>query len=156
MRNILVVYYSWGNNIKAVAEYLSQKLGADLLELKPKEAWCLRAKSRARWCGLWAEQEGIIANPVRIFLHQNDFSARRSFHLCPTAPAACMCKMWQNFVLGLRYWTDTEFSILIRYPQRKTRRKIWKITRRILTGGLEKSGSDINFLRRPTIFNKKI
>ena len=39
MRNTLVVYYSWGNNTKAVAEYLSQRLGADLLELKPKEAY---------------------------------------------------------------------------------------------------------------------
>lgn len=27
----LVVYYSWGNNTKAVAEYISQRLDADLL-----------------------------------------------------------------------------------------------------------------------------
>ena len=35
----LVVYYSWGNNTKAVAEYISQKLDADILELNPREAY---------------------------------------------------------------------------------------------------------------------
>lgn len=101
MRNRLVVYYSWGNNTKAVAEYLSQRLGADLLELKPKEAYptdydaCVRKVGRD---GAAYEPElegekpdlssydvvfvgspcwwGTIANPVRTFLHQNDFSGK--------------------------------------------------------------------------------
>lgn len=98
---ILVVYYSWGGDTKAVAEYIAQKLGADRLELHPKEAYptdydaCVRKVGRD---GASYEPEldgavpdlsgydtvfvgspcwwGTIANPVRTFLHQNDFAGK--------------------------------------------------------------------------------
>lgn len=35
----LVVYYSWGGNTKAVAEYIADQTGSDLLELIPSEAY---------------------------------------------------------------------------------------------------------------------
>ena len=37
MSDKLVVFYSWGDNTKAVAEYISEKTGADIFELKVKE-----------------------------------------------------------------------------------------------------------------------
>ncbi len=97
----LVVYYSWGNNTKAAAEYLQQKLGADILQVQPKKPYppdynaCVREVGRA---GKEFEPElidnipdlseydvffigspcwwGTIANPVRTFLHQNDFAGK--------------------------------------------------------------------------------
>lgn len=97
----LVVYYSWGNNTKAVAEYISQKLDADILELNPREAYptdydaCVSKVGRD---GKNFEPElstevpdllsydvifagspcwwGTIANPLRTFLHQNDFTGK--------------------------------------------------------------------------------
>lgn len=97
----LVVYYSWGNNTKAVAEYISQRLDADLLELKPKEAYptdynaCVSKVGRdgknfepelstaipdlSSYDTIFAGSPcwwGTIANPLRTFLHQNDFSGK--------------------------------------------------------------------------------
>ncbi len=100
-KHILVAYYSWGGNTKAVAEDIADTLGADLLELKVKEPYptdydtCVRQAGQA---GKYAEPElslqlpdlrnyevifagspcwwGTIANPLRTFLHQNDFSGK--------------------------------------------------------------------------------
>ncbi len=36
MNNTLVIYYSFSGNSKKVAEYVKNKIGADLLELEPK------------------------------------------------------------------------------------------------------------------------
>lgn len=97
----LVVYYSWGNNTKAVAEYIGQRLDADILELKPKEAYPIdynACVSKVGRDGKNFEPElstvipdlssydtifvgspcwwGTIANPLRTFLHQNDFSGK--------------------------------------------------------------------------------
>lgn len=100
-KKILVAYYSWGGDTKAIAEYISQKLGADCLELRTKEPYptdydaCVRQVGRD---GAAYEPEldgivpdlaaydtvfvgspcwwGTIANPLRTFLHQNDFSGK--------------------------------------------------------------------------------
>lgn len=39
MSDKLVVFYSWGDNTKAVAEYISEKTGADILELKVRNEY---------------------------------------------------------------------------------------------------------------------
>lgn len=103
-KKILVAFYSWGNNTKAVAEYISGRLGADLLELRTKEAYpadysaCVRKVGRD---GAAFEPEldveipdlsgydmvfvgspcwwGTIAGPLRTFLHQNDFTGKTIF-----------------------------------------------------------------------------
>lgn len=97
----LVAYYSWGGNTKAVAEYLAQKISADLLELKVKEAYsadyntCVRQVGKAgkkfepalttqipdmsAYTTIFAGSPcwwGTIANPLRTFLHQNDFAGK--------------------------------------------------------------------------------
>lgn len=97
----LVVYYSWGNNTKVVAEYISRKVGADILELQTKEAYptdynaCVRKVGRdgkdfepelsteipdlSAYDVVFAGSPcwwGTIANPLRTFLHQNDLSGK--------------------------------------------------------------------------------
>lgn len=39
MSDRLVVFYSWGDNTKAVAEYISEITGADILELKVRDEY---------------------------------------------------------------------------------------------------------------------
>lgn len=102
-KNSLVVCYSWGGNTKAVAEYIADKIGADLLELKVKNPYpadydaCV---SQVGQDGKSYEPElsiqipdlaayaydvvfagspcwwGTIANPMRTFLRQNDFAGK--------------------------------------------------------------------------------
>jgi len=100
-KKTLVVYYSWGNNTKAVGEYIAEKLGADSLELKTKTPYptdyndCVSQVGRE---GAKYEPElstiipdlteydmvfvgapcwwGTIANPLRTFLHQNDLGGK--------------------------------------------------------------------------------
>ena len=36
MDNIIIIYYSYTGNSKKVAEYVKEKLNADILELEPK------------------------------------------------------------------------------------------------------------------------
>ena len=98
MTNYLVAYYSWGGNTKAVAEYLAGKLGADLLELIPEKPYpvgydaCVRQVGRDGSGSLSTQIPdlsdydtvfvgspcwwGTIANPLRTFLHQNDFTGK--------------------------------------------------------------------------------
>ena len=97
----LVAYYSWGGNTKAVAEYIAEKLEADLLELIPEETYpsdynaCVSQVGRdgrgyepalstqipdlSAYDVIFAGSPcwwGTIANPLRSFLHQNDFSGK--------------------------------------------------------------------------------
>jgi len=100
-RKILVAFYSWGGNTKAVAEYIKERTGADIYEICPIKAYpsdyneCVRVVGRE---GAQYEPElkggqpdiakydlifigspcwwGTIANPVRTFLHQNDFKGK--------------------------------------------------------------------------------
>lgn len=97
----LVAFYSWGSNTKVVAEYIAEKTGADLLELKVRDEYpsdydvCV---SKVGHDGRNYEPElsvaipdlstyqtvfagspcwwGSIANPLRTFLHQNDFTEK--------------------------------------------------------------------------------
>lgn len=100
-KKILVVSYSWGDNTKAVGEYIAEKLGADNLELKtevPYPSDYNACVSRVGRDGRKHEPElavavpdlskydtvfvgapcwwVTIANPLRTFLHQNDFSGK--------------------------------------------------------------------------------
>lgn len=97
----LVVFYSWGNNTKVVAEYIKEKTGADILELKVKAEYpsdydqCVSKVGRD---GKHYEPEllteipdlscydllyvgspcwwGTIANPLRTFLHHSDLKGK--------------------------------------------------------------------------------
>ncbi len=100
-KNILVAYYSWGENTKAVAEYIADKIGAELLELKVKKPYpvdydaCVSQVGRdgknyepelsvqipdlAAYDVVFAGSPcwwGTIANPMRTFLHQNNFAGK--------------------------------------------------------------------------------
>lgn len=102
MSKKLIVFYSWSGNTKAVASYISEKTGAELLELKAREdeypvsyQQCI---SRVAKYGRQYEPElvndvpelveydtvfvgspcwwGTIANPLRTFLHQNNLTGK--------------------------------------------------------------------------------
>lgn len=97
----IVAFYSWGGNTKAVAEYIAQKTGADLLELIPVTPYsdnynqCVDEAGKggrsyepelkgampdlAGYDVVYAGSPcwwGSIANPLRTFLHQNDFAGK--------------------------------------------------------------------------------
>lgn len=38
-KRILVAYYSWGGNTKAVGDYIAQKLNADVHRIQPVETY---------------------------------------------------------------------------------------------------------------------
>lgn len=101
MRKSLVAYYSWGNNTRAVAEYIAQKTGSDILELVPDRDYttdyntCVSMVGRdgrnsepelkspvpelAAYDVIYAGSPcwwGSIANPLRTFLHRNDFTGK--------------------------------------------------------------------------------
>ena len=102
MSKKLVVFYSWSGNTKSVAEYISKRTGAELLELKVREdeypRFYHQCLSRVAKYGKTYEPElvndvpeltvydtifagspcwwGTIANPLRSFLHQNDLSGK--------------------------------------------------------------------------------
>lgn len=101
VKKILVVYYSWGENTRAVGEYIAKKLGADSLELKTKVPYpsdynaCVSQVGRdgrkyepelgtiipdlSRYDTIYVGAPcwwGTIANPLRTFLHENDLSGK--------------------------------------------------------------------------------
>ena len=106
MEKKLVVFYSWGNNTKAVAEYIAEQTGADMLELKVKEEYPANYNECVTKVGALGKKNepeletvipnlsdyseifigspcwwGTIANPVRTFLHQNDLSGKQFIRL---------------------------------------------------------------------------
>ena len=100
-KKILVAYYSWGGNTKAVGDYIAQKTGADVYQIKPLKAYptdyeaCVSEVNRH---GSTYEPElkstqtnvgdydiifvgtpcwwGTIANPLRTFLRRNSFEGK--------------------------------------------------------------------------------
>lgn len=100
-KKILVAYYSWGGNTKAVGDYIAQKIGADVYQIEPLKAYptdyeaCVSEVNRH---GSTYEPElkptqtsvgdydvifvgtpcwwGTIANPLRTFLHRNSFKGK--------------------------------------------------------------------------------
>lgn len=100
-KKILVAYYCWGGNTKAVGDYIAQKVGADVYQIEPLKAYptdygaCVSEVNRH---GSTYEPElkstqtsvsdydvifvgtpcwwGTIANPLRTFLRRNSFEDR--------------------------------------------------------------------------------
>ena len=100
-KKVLVAYYSWGGNTKAVGDYIAQKTGADVCRIEPVKAYstdyesCVNEVNRH---GSTYEPElkpvqanvaeydvifvgtpcwwGTIANPLRTFLHRNSFKGK--------------------------------------------------------------------------------
>lgn len=100
-KKILVAYYSWGGNTKAVGDYIARKLEADVLQIEPVKAYpadydaCVKEVGRQ---GKDYEPElkpvqtnvgdydiifvgtpcwwGTIANPLRTFLRRNSFEGK--------------------------------------------------------------------------------
>lgn len=100
-KKILVAYYSWGGNTKAVGDYIAQKVGADVYQIEPLKTYptdygaCVSEVNRH---GSTYEPElkltqtnvsdydiifvgtpcwwGTIANPLRTFLHRNSFKGK--------------------------------------------------------------------------------
>ncbi len=100
-KKILVVYYSWGGNTKAVGDYIAKKVGADVCQVKTVRAYpsdydaCVKEVGRQ---GKDFESElepipvdvdnydvifvgtpcwwGTISNPLRTFLHQHSFAGK--------------------------------------------------------------------------------
>lgn len=100
-KKILVAYYSWGGNTKAVGDYIAQKTGADVYQIEPLKAYptdyeaCVSEVNRH---GSTYEPElkptqtsvgdydvifvgtpcwwGTIANPLRTFLYHNSFEGK--------------------------------------------------------------------------------
>ncbi len=100
-KKVLVAYYSWGGNTKAVGDYIAQKTGADVCQIEPIKAYpkdyeaCVNEVNRH---GSTYEPElkpiqanvaeydvifvgapcwwGTIANPLRTFLRSNSFKGK--------------------------------------------------------------------------------
>ena len=100
-KKVLVAYYSWGGNTKAVGDYIAQKVGADVYQIEPLKAYptdygaCVSEVNRH---GSAYEPElkpaqinvgdydiifagtpcwwGTIANPLHTFLHRNSFKGK--------------------------------------------------------------------------------
>lgn len=101
VKKVLVAYYSWGGNTKAVGDYIAEKLEADVYQIETAMPYptdyqtCVKEVGRQ---GKTFEPElkpssinvadydvifvgspcwwGTIANPVRTFLHTNSFSGK--------------------------------------------------------------------------------
>lgn len=100
-KKILVAYYSWGGNTKAVGDYIAQKLNADVYQIQPVKSYpadydaCVKEVGKQ---GKEYEPElkptqinvadydvifvgtpcwwGTISNPLRSFLRQNSFKGK--------------------------------------------------------------------------------
>lgn len=109
MSKTIIVYYSFEGNTKFIAEYLAQKLGADILSLKPEKEVNTHGFMKYVWGGrqavmktkpklekysfdvkkydtiilgspVWA---GTFAPPIRTFLEDNKIKGKKvSFFCC--------------------------------------------------------------------------
>lgn len=102
MSSMLVVFYSWGENTKAVAEYIRERIGADMVELKVQDEYptdynaCVSKVGKdgrsyePRLASLIPDLKqyrvlfvgspcwwGTIANPLRTFLQESDLSGKK-------------------------------------------------------------------------------
>lgn len=100
-KKILVAYYSWGGNTKAVGDYIAQKLSANVHQIQPVKAYPTDYDACVKEVGkLGKEYEpelspaqinvadydvifvgtpcwwGNISNPLRSFLHQYSFKGK--------------------------------------------------------------------------------
>ena len=159
----LVVYYSWGNNTKAVAEYISQRLDADLLELKPKEAYptdynaCVSKVGRdgknfepelstaipdlSSYDTIFAGSPcwwGTIANPLRTFLHQNDFSGKTIVPFMTHGTSGLHVQDVEKLCPGAKIRKGHGIFNTYQVTTKKIRLIIWATIRQILISGLKK------------------
>lgn len=97
-KKILVAYYSWGGNTKAVGDYIAQKLSADVHQIQPVKAYPTDYDACVKEVGKHGKEYepeltpaqinvadydvifvgtpcwwGNISNPLRSFLHQYSF-----------------------------------------------------------------------------------
>jgi len=72
----LVVFYSWGDNTKAVAEYISEKTGADILELKVRNEYPSEYNACVNKVGRDGKQyEPVLINDsVDLTIYKQEFS----------------------------------------------------------------------------------
>ena len=100
-KKTLVVYYSWGGNTKAVGDYIATKIGADVYEIETGTPYPANYDECVRLVGEQGREYtpplkptpielddydvvfigspcwwGTIANPVRSFIMQHDFSGK--------------------------------------------------------------------------------
>ncbi len=100
-KKILVAYYSWGGNTKAVGDYIAQKLGADVLQIQPVQAYSTDYDAIVKEVGKQGKEYepelkpiqtdiaaydvifvgtpcwwGNISNPLRSFLNQYSFKGK--------------------------------------------------------------------------------
>lgn len=100
-KKVLVVYYSWGRNTKAVGDYIATKIGADVYEIETETPYPADYDECVRVVGEQGREYmpslkpttvnikdydvvfigspcwwGTIANPVRSFIMQHDFSGK--------------------------------------------------------------------------------
>lgn len=100
-KRMLVAFYSWEGNTKAVAEYIKSKTGADIYEIKTSEAYPKDWNECVSYVGKLGKNHepeligempdvsqydvvfigspcwwGTIANPVRTFLHKVDLKGK--------------------------------------------------------------------------------
>lgn len=100
-KKILVAYYSWGGNTKAIGDYIAQEIGADVHQILPVKAYPTDYDACVREVGKHGSQHepelqpalidfagydivfvgtpcwwGSISNPLRSFLSQNSFEGK--------------------------------------------------------------------------------
>ena len=116
-RNILIVYYSWSGNTRALAEVIREKLGADMAEIQPVTPYpsaynaCVELAGKEqkegifpaiRPLGIDVSQYDVIlagspnwwgswAGPVRTFLHTQPLAGKTVLPFCTHGGGG-----WQN------------------------------------------------------------
>ena len=100
-KKVLVVYYSWGGNTKAVGDYIADKLGADVYQIETLTAYPTDYDTCVKKVGIQGRKYepelkqttvnvsdydivfigspcwwGTIANPVRTFINGNSFEGK--------------------------------------------------------------------------------
>ena len=75
MKN-LVMFYSLGGNTKFIAQYIAEKINADILELKPKKAYHNSGFKKYFWGGksvVFKEQPELLSYDIDINSYENIF-----------------------------------------------------------------------------------